>query len=242
MTQAIPLIVNPGKQYSLGGMTFLQMTQRLKEECGVSGSLSTVKNQVGELKRLVNWIARAYTGILARHRDWLFLQQPVLFNTTADKASYNYTEVGVWSLRDYKKNSFRCYPLGQPDAELELPWMPWQEFRDTYQFGAYRSLTRRPEAFTLDPQRNLVLGPTPDAVYTINGECWARPTDLVNDDDMPILPGHFHMMIVYRAMMFYGAYESAPEVYANGEREYSIMFAQLTADQLPPICFGGPLA
>ena len=50
------------------------------------------------------------------------------------------------------------------------------------------------------------------------------------------------MMIVYRAMMFYGGYESAPEVYQRGEAEFKRLMSRLDIDQLPTLVSGPPLA
>ncbi len=50
------------------------------------------------------------------------------------------------------------------------------------------------------------------------------------------------MLIVYRTMIKYGGYESAPEVYNRGTEENAGMYAQLQAVRAPRISFGGSLA
>jgi hypothetical protein len=50
------------------------------------------------------------------------------------------------------------------------------------------------------------------------------------------------MAIVYRAMMSYGAYEAAAEVYQRGEAEFNRMIRRVLADRLPEISAGSALA
>jgi hypothetical protein len=49
------------------------------------------------------------------------------------------------------------------------------------------------------------------------------------------------MVIVWKALMFYGAFEGAPEAYAHGEKEYRDAVAKLKLNQLPRTVYGSPL-
>jgi hypothetical protein len=49
------------------------------------------------------------------------------------------------------------------------------------------------------------------------------------------------MLIVYRAMMLYAAYEAAPEVQQEAVGNYKSMLSRLKRDQLPAFTIGGPL-
>ena len=50
------------------------------------------------------------------------------------------------------------------------------------------------------------------------------------------------MAIVYRAMMMYGAFESANEVYDRGETEFGKIMRRMADQRLPEVTFGGALA
>ena len=63
-----------------------------------------------------------------------------------------------------------------------------------------------------------------------------------DDDDTPALPVQFHMAIVWRALQFYGMYESAPEAVARGEREFDKAMARIAIDRLPGVGLAGALA
>ncbi|RLE28791.1 MAG: hypothetical protein DRJ61_15790, partial [Acidobacteria bacterium] len=53
------------------------------------------------------------------------------------------------------------------------------------------------------------------------------------DADVSAIPERFHRAIVARAMIYYGNYENAPEVKADGLERFSEAMDQLGTDQLP---------
>jgi hypothetical protein len=126
-------------------------------------------------------------------------------------------------------------------AEQFLQWEDYDNFRNYWLFGANSLVSRRPYVFTVDPQKNLILGPAPDADYVIEGEAYQAPQGLANDTDLPSMPGQFHMAIVYKAMQYYGAYENAPDVYDRGMDGYDRLMRELMQDQAPQVGFGGSL-
>lgn len=227
-------------------MTYLQLVQRLKQECGVTGpDLLSVQGQlVADIARLTNWINAAWIDIQNARRDWFFMRQNVQFNATPDGGRlYTPAQVGIPHLASYKLDSFRCYSaaLGVSNQQI-LPWEPYDQFRNLYLFGANSLVSARPILFSVDPHKNVVLGPIPNETYVISGEAYLQPAPLVNDNDIPTLPDQFHMLIVYKAMMYFGGFDAAPDVYDRGEIEFKRMMLQLQMDQAPQITFGGPLA
>jgi hypothetical protein len=227
-------------------MTFLQLVQRLKRECGVSGSdPATLQGTLpAEITRLANWVSEAWQEVQRERADWFFLRQPVSFTATAAAGrSYTPTQAGIPLLASYKLDAFRCYAaaLGQSNEQI-LPWLPYDSFRNLYLFGANAQVQARPTLFSVDPQKNLVLGPAPNEDYVIAGEAFLAPQPLVNDADTPSMPSQFHMLVVYKAMEYYGAYDNAPEVYERGKAQYGPMLVRLTIDQAPQFTFGGALA
>jgi hypothetical protein len=225
-------------------MNYLQLVQRLRQECGVSGAApATTLNQVGEIARLCAWINAAWMDVQLTHNDWFFLRQPFAFNTVAGKQAYTPSDAGLASFSNWKRDSLRLYSqaLGVGN-EMILPYVGYDTLRDLYMFGQMRTTTQRPVMFSIDPQKKLVLGATPDLVYVVNGEYYALPSDMALDADTPAMPAQYHMAIVYRAMTHYGEFEAAPEVYQHGDSEFKKMLARLELDQLPTMTFGAPLA
>lgn len=239
----VPMIASASISNIQGGYTFVQLVGRLRESCGVSGSNpSSVQNLIGEMLRLKNYTNEAWMYIQALQDKWEFMKQSIEFTCKVGQQKYTSVEQLITSFGTYELDSFRAYPVDEPAGEFYLPFMTYKEFRDYYMFGANRTLQQRPNFFSISPQKDFLLGPTPDAQYRINGEGFARPTEMVNDSDRPVMPPQFHLLIVYRAMMFYGAYEGAQEVYQQGLTEYQKWMPLLCKDQLPTVTFGGPLA
>lgn len=237
----VPALDEPN--YANGGLSFLDMVKRLHQESATSGNAPvTTVSQVGDLKRLVDWISTAWMDIQNERTDWFFMQQAVDFNTEADKGTYSAAEAGLATFANYKLDSFRQYLVsGGVGSEIELVYMPYSQFRNLHLFGNMRELRQMPYNFTVDPSKNLLLGPIPDDVYNINGECFAMPTEFSDDTDRPTLPSQYHMMIVWRALMYYGQKENAPEAYSHGQNEYLRLKGLLMNDQLETVEFGGAL-
>lgn len=126
-------------------------------------------------------------------------------------------------------------------TETPLWPMDYDNWRDTYQFGATRNTYSRPVTLALAPNDALVCGPVAASGYTLIGDYYKRPTALVADSDTPTMPVQFHMAIVYKAMTYYGASEAAPEVHDFGAQKYEQIFRQLVIHQAPRIQVAGAL-
>ena len=229
-------------------MNFLQLVQRLRKECGVSGNGPTsVVGQTGTLDLLVNWTNSAWSEIQGLHDNWDFMRSP--FSFEAAQGVGDYTTSGgpgvgasIPDLRYWHKETFRAQKtaFGLSDQQWLVEW-DYQVFRDTYRFGV--QTPGRPVVFAVSPfGKALMLGSIPDAEYTITGEYQKLPADLVANDDVPSMPEHLHMAIVYKAMQSYGMFESASEVVARGEAQYTRLINQLEREELPEVYLGDPLA
>jgi len=227
-------------------MTFLQLVQRLRSECGVSGTgPTTVVSQTGDMERLVNWTNAAWLDIQSAHRDWDWLRTSLTpFATVAGQQTYapttdlSLTDFGMWD-----RDSFRVYDTAAGiGSETPLTYMPYDLWRDSFLIGALRSTTSRPTIVTVAPNNSLGFGPITAAGYSIVGDYYKIPTEMSADANIPVLPTQYHLAIVYRAMMHYGAYYGATEVYQRGEIEFAKLMLRMTSDRLPDMLWGGTLA
>lgn len=229
-----------GGTASATAMTFLALVQRLGVECSINGTGPvSVIGQVGQMGRLVNWINSAWLEIQGLHDNWNFMREDFSFNTIADVGDYpTESAIGLADMSEWHKDSFRVSrtDLGPIDEQFIVEW-DYETFRDTYRYG--EQIAGRPFVFAERPQGgDIWLGPKPDAVYTVTGEYQRSPTVMVMDDDTPDIPKHLHMIIVYKAMIYYGLYEAASEVLGRGELQYNILMAQLERRELPGITVG----
>jgi hypothetical protein len=225
-------------------MNYLQLCQRLRQEARISGTgPTTTVSQTGEYLKVVDWIDTAYEDIQNLHETWKFLQKPFSFTTTVGKRDYTPTEAGYASLRRWKHSShgdIRCY-LTAGD-EQRLAYLPWDTFRDIYLIGNSRTQTGRPGVFSIEPDDTINFDYLPDQVYTVVGEYYQNPDILSGDTDTPLFPVNFHMVIVYRALMYYGADYAAEEKYTHGQNEYKRLLRRMEQTQLPTLSWGSPLA
>lgn len=127
-------------------------------------------------------------------------------------------------------------------SEIFMPYIEYDFWRDGYEFGALRQTQTRPTVITITPNKSIGLGPFPISGYTVLGDYYRVPTEMSVNTDTPTLPTQYHMAIVYRAMMSYGAFEAASEVYQRGEMEFNKMIRRVLADRLPEITAGSALS
>ena len=207
-----------------------------------------VGTQIEEYYRLIDWTNEAWMYLQSFRPDWLWMRKSMSFPTSTLVPTYSiadmkaltpsFTDFGNW-----QPNTFRNYvtTVGQ-QSEIMMEHIGYESWRDTYAFGAPRFTSTRPLEVAIGPGQSLNLGPTPITGYTVSGDYFSVPTEMAADADTPALPTQFHMAIVYKAMMFYGASESATEVYQEGEVEFAKMLRGIADQQLNKISAGGALA
>jgi len=227
--------------------TFLEICQRTARECGVHHTATqlptTVVGQTGELLRIVDWVAEAWFHLQNLHDNWRFQRLTASFATILGQAEYTTAQCGITAgtFQNWLKGTFRSYltSAGFP-SEMYLDDLPYPVWRDTYQFGTFRTTTSRPTAVTVLPNDGLGLGLPPLDGYTILGDYFRQPVRMTVDSDIPSLPEkHSYMLIVYGAMKEYGLYEPAPEVFARATAKYDELLRILERDQLPEPVLAG---
>jgi len=218
-------------------MNRLTLCQRLRTEAGISGTGATPQ-------KINDWVDSAYEEIQGMYATWKFLQEPFSFDTTASTQDYTPTDAGLSDLATWRMdrpNSMTAYLKTDSTNEQYLIYVPWDLFRENYLIGACRTSTGRPTIVTIRPNNTLTFWPIPNDVYSINGEYFKVPDVMSKDDSIPIFPTRFHMIIVWRALMFCGANIGASDLYAHGNTEFNLLLRKLQKDQLPQITMGRPL-
>lgn len=230
-------------------MNYLALVNRTRRECGESTTdLASFSSLSATDTRFKTWVNEAWRDIQIDRPDWAWMLKAAQFNTVGGTQLYDATATGVADLGEWRRESFRCYLAATGVADEQyVPFVDYDYFRDTYQFGNQRTQTGRPVVYTINRQdKKLVLWPTPDAIYTVVGEYYHTVTDLSATTDDPStasgLDSRWHMLIVYRAMAMYASYEAAPEVMQRAELGARRLMNRLQFDQAPELTFGPPLA
>jgi len=215
-------------------MNRLQLVQRLALEAGASGSITATASQTGEAERLVTWVDQAWDDIQRMRVQWQWMRKTAgPANLTQDQSTYapasapfSLTDFGYWF-----NGSFRIYKT-TVDNEQILTQYPYERFRDTFIYGTTRSTSGYPIAITVTPAKELQVALQPDDTdYYLTGEYYASPTTLAADGDTPGMPDEFHVMIVWKALTYYGSYESSPEAYTRGMAMYTELMDDLRENQ-----------
>lgn len=235
-------------------MTYLALCVTTRQECRINGTGPTaVAGQTGLLKDIVDWVSQSYTEIQEEQQDWRWLRSTFTVNTVASDDTYAYgdctdsrlsafiTRFSRWLLESSGRPNITSYLTSAGvGSEGYLVFLPWDAFRAIYKVGIQND--GPPVHITIDPQGNLVVGPKPDAIYTISGEYQMSPQTLTADADVPEMPARFHSLIMYRAMEKYGSAKNAAEVFHRGGYEGARIMRALVLDQLPEMTFGRTLA
>jgi len=226
-------------------MNFLQLAQALRQEAGASGNgPSTVVGATGESKRMVDWINRAWLEIQGMHDVWDFMREQFNFPIPQDTGQITPAAAGITHFRYWHRDTFRCQrtAIGIQDEQWLVEW-EYQTFRNTYRFNLQRDLQGRPMVFAIYPNgKDVMFGPLPDDDYTVVGEYQRLPRPLVLEADEPDIPEHLQYAIIYKALEYYGFYESAGEVVQRAQKQFVAIKAQLEREMLPVIYHGNPLA
>ncbi|HXE49570.1 MAG TPA: hypothetical protein VN663_14420 [Ramlibacter sp.] len=237
MTIVIPTSGNPGK-------TFLQLAQRLRQEVqGAGTGPTTVLNQTGEYKRIVDWIAEADEEIQQEHDTWKFMVGNFALNTVVGDASYTPADclTPFNDFRQWRQRTVKCYNLtAGVNDEIELNYIDYESWYVLY--NTRPQTNSRPIHWTTGNQNELLIGPLPNDVYRVSGEYHRNATEMVADSEYPKYPSEYHMLPVYLAMMKYGRFTGASEVFADGERLYKKMLHRMERTQLPRFNSRQPLA
>lgn len=244
-------------------MDYLALTNRMISECGVSGGpLTTIVGAQGSLLRCANWVQEAWIDIQTAHDDWLFMRSSRLLGAGASFPTISgqlFYELGVGvgdigiepeDFGSWDMDSFRCMTTTTGIAdETFMDKVGFDAWRDAYMYGAMQQVVTRPVAIAKGPQNQLCVGPASNGQYTITGDYFMAAQELSSNTDVPgnlagnfILPRRFQMLIVYGAMQYYAAYESAPEVKQRADDGVGDLMPKLEALYLPEFSSGSALA
>jgi hypothetical protein len=214
-------------------MNFLQLAQRVRQEAGISGDGPvSVANQTGEMKRVVDWTAEAWRKIQEYRTDWRWMRDTATTTTvsgtnryspTGASPNFGLTRWGRWIVTSF----YITDPSGQ---NRELVYMPYADFRR--RFLVLAPSTAMPTHVTEAPNGDIILGPTPDAVYPLVGDYYKSIQELTQDSDTPEMPAAHHAAIIYRALMMYARYEAAAEIYQDASNNFEEEMSRLERDQL----------
>lgn len=221
------------------GKTFLQLVQRVRQECGIAGDgPSTVLNQTGIYGKLVNWVLAAHEEIQLKHTTWRFDWAQLSAVLAAQESHEPTVDLGV-SARQWDFDGAYCYTTASGEASRQpLVYLPYADYRDL-RIGASSG---QPQFVTEAPNKELMFTPTPTGAQTVVLEYWKKPEVLAANSDIPRMPQAYHMAIVWRAVMFYCGHDESMQLYQEAKRNYERLISRMEETELERLEFAEPMA
>ena len=206
--------------------TYLELCNKLVQDAGITGGdLSSVTSQSGIRKKVVTWIRDADLQIQKLHRDWNFLYTEYTVATIASTKDYvKPSGMGMWDTASFCLN----YTSSSP---TDLGTMDYREWRDNYGKGTQTETT--PSDVIIKPNKDLILYPTPDTVYTLTADYYALPTALAANTDNSAIPEQYEDVIIYKAKMMFAMHEEAQDLFKSAQYEYEKALDNLIANEAP---------
>lgn len=224
-------------------MNYLQLGQDLHREGRYAGvAPTTLQSGSGQTLDIASWIADAWNDIQRMYDGrWLWLWRTATLNTVASTSEYDYTlftdttesaaidRFNAWEIMD-RYNPPKMYITADGvSTERYLSYLPWENFKALFMLGTQNP--GMPGYITIDPADNIVLGPTPNDVYTVTVDYWRGPQTLSADADIPECPAQFHKAIVYEALAKYGYASVAQELIMRANVEGTKVLNALTKNK-----------
>lgn len=209
--------------------TFLQLAQRVYQDCSAPGSVpASVTNQVGLKQKIVDWTADAIYEIEALWGDWKFLKGTLSQSLVAATNYFAYPS--DWSEPHEGQvyiagTGSNFYPLGMMDYDY---W--WITFSGLDSTDAANQ--DRPTDIIYGPDYIYVY-PTPDAAYTLKHNYNKKPTRVTANGSYSNIPEEFESAIIALAKMKFAEHDGAGVMLANAQQEYNLWLSNLEANQRP---------
>jgi hypothetical protein len=204
-------------------MTFLELCQSVRQDCGIQGSGPvTVTGQTGLTKRIIDWVVQADLDIQNLHPDWGFMWRRFSGTLAEDETEISTASgIGRWDLESFVAD------LGTDTGFRMLS----VSFRESFQYVSEK-LPDKPYLFYVAPDNSVSALYPSDDEYTITANYWLEPVKMTANGDVPLFAERFHRAIVERAKMFFYQDEEVPTLYQIAEKEYVSIIRSMERDYL----------
>lgn len=218
-------------------MKFVELVDRVRMEGGVSGGkIATVQGDLrGETARLKAWVQDSWRDIQTERQNWKFLFRESSHPIPQYTSVIYPPEFEARTVAQWDPCTARIGPVGHGRHRSNpLVVENYFDMRDWMQtHPGQRSM---PSRMSIHPRTEAIhLSPAADKEYEFFYDYWRIPQELNEDDETPIMPDRFHMLIVWWALERYGGYEVAQDVVTRAQRHASGLMSALIHDQLPGV-------
>jgi hypothetical protein len=226
-------------------LTRLDLVQRLARWSGTelpSEITSTTSPATDHIGDLVAFVDQAWLDIqLHRNNDWSWMRHRLSDDSVALTASNRLLTMAtidatcrrIVPLYVHDVRPLRYVLLKDPSTSA----LHRAEQIDYDIFRGYRdrdtTIEGKPVRYTVRPDGTLEFDPAPDVAYKINLDWVHEPKELTADATEPDMPAHFHMLIVWWAIVHLMDFDQNGGRYQAADRQYRRMLNRLMIEQLP---------
>lgn len=217
-------------------MNFQQIVAKLKLESGRQGAApASLATSSKDDSRLWGWVSDAWEGLQTSGVNWNFLRKTRSFSTAAGQSNYTQATLGafqrLWPTGDF----YRARVTDGTSSWLMSSLMSYDAFRRLYVPGHQAG---GPLTYCLSPAGDLILGPTPDKVYTVEIDVVEAPAYMTQPSDTPTgLPTQHHNILAWDALKRLAVDDGAQELLQRANQEYGEAYTRLWIDQGPEVTF-----
>lgn len=235
-------------------MNLLQLAQRLHREAGRSGDGPTsITGTSKQHQRLFDWIADANRELESRPLDLRWMRRRVTIATVATPTpitSYpprtavasgglGLTTFGRWRPPS-DEWSAKCVDPADGSRTWDLEYVTLDQWREAYVHST--QAPGRPSCWSVDDDDSLLIGPTPDAAYSIRIEYLRAALELNDDNSSPEFDAEFHMILCWRALIEVAKFDNAPDILARAQTNFARLEHSLLDRYTRKMTWGAPLA
>jgi len=224
--------------------TFLELANDVRAQSGISGEGPTsVRNQIGIQADIVRWVKEAYADIQTKKENWNFLHSAYQFTLQGGQNLYNPAQLvgsnGAIGVRTATLDTFRIYDAVKQEWSIlkYVPWSVWQIDREILK-DTERGIPRK---YTVDPSNNYQffpyeisnVNPVDNIDHLVKFYGFSRPDVMTDNGDKPIFHEQYHELIKLQALMRYGEYYNAQEVYQSARFMFEVQFEAMLYSEMP---------
>lgn len=235
-------------------MNLRQLVQRLHREAGRSGDGPTsIVGTSKQHQRLFDWVADANRELESRPLDLRWMRRrvtiatvatPTALTSYAPRAAIVDGGLGLTTFGRWRPESdewaVKCVDPADASRTWDLQYMALDDWRERYVHSTQPA--GKPDVWSVDDDDSLLIGPAPNAVYSIRTEYLRTALDLAADTDTPEFDSSFHMILCWRALIEVAKFDNAPDILARAQTNYARLEDSLLARYTRTMKWGDALA
>lgn len=200
-------------------MNYLQLCNAVLRELN-EVELTNVSATRGIQSAVTDFVNKAQRDIINSEVEWPFTIQNDSDTTVDGQRLYAFEA-------DAKTLKWSTFTVQETASlpEKRLSYISYDEYLDLYHESDTNpdsSGEGLPEYVYHTPDNKYGLSPTPDkATYTVRYAYYATNTDMVINDDTPVIPDRFHDVIINRAKYYAYLLRSDPQAAQFSDRDYA---------------------